>query len=119
MQNKKLQEILSKFPSDAIVDIIETDGTYYSRIYKVRYEEEDGYSNIPKIKRVHLSLEPVWKGEENITPDDVWINDDISVPPHCYTCVNYNHLKDNCKDGRIMDPKCRFYTSRQLGDDFL
>ena len=111
MKNKKLQEILTRLPSDAVVDIIEPDGTYYSRIFKVRYTEEKGHGNIPELKKVHLSLEPVWQGEENISVDDVWINNDIIVPPHCYTCTKYNHLKDNCSDGRIMDPKCKFYTT--------
>lgn len=110
MKNKDLQEILQKLPSDALIDIIETDGTYYSRIYKIRYHEEKGYGNIPEIKKISLSLEPVWQGEENINADDIWINKDIIVPPHCYTCKQYNHLKDNCKEGRIIDPKCKFFT---------
>lgn len=111
MLNKELQEILSKLPSDAIVDIIEPDGTYYSRIFKIRYTEEEGHGNIPILKKIHLGLEPLWKGEEHITVDDVWVNKNIEVVPHCYTCTTYNHLKDECSDGRLMDPKCRFYNN--------
>lgn len=118
MKNSELINILSKLPSDARVNIIETDGTYYSRIFKIRYIEQEGYSNIPPLKNIQLSLEPVWKGEENITPDDIWINEDIIVPPHCYTCDNYNHLKDNCNDGRIMDPACRHYTNSQIPKEY-